>query len=35
VLSAIGQCLKDQYDVLATPVPARLAVLVRQLEVQK
>jgi hypothetical protein len=35
VLSAIGQCLKDQYDVLATPVPPRLAVLIRQLEAQK
>jgi hypothetical protein len=35
VLSAIGQCLKDQYDALATPVPARLAALVRQLEAQK
>jgi hypothetical protein len=35
VLSAIGQCLKDQYDVLATPVPLPLAALVRQLEAQK
>jgi hypothetical protein len=35
VLSAIGQCLKDQYDALATPVPPRLAALVRQLEAQK
>jgi hypothetical protein len=25
VLSAIGQCLKDQYDALATPVPPQLA----------
>jgi hypothetical protein len=35
VLSAIGQCLKDQYDALATPVPPQLAALVRQLETQK
>jgi len=31
VLSAIGQCLKDQYA-LATPVPPQLAALVKQLE---
>jgi len=35
VLSAIGQCLKDQYDALASPVPPQLAALVRQLETQK
>jgi hypothetical protein len=35
VLSAIGQCLKDQYDALATPVPPGLAALVRQLEAQR
>ena len=33
VLSAIGQCLKDQYA-LATPVPPQLAALVKQLEAQ-
>jgi len=34
-LSAIGQCLKDQYDTLATPIPPHLAALVRQLETQE
>jgi hypothetical protein len=34
-LLAIGQCLKEQYDTLATPVPRHLAVLVNQLEMQK
>jgi hypothetical protein len=34
-LSAIGQCLKDQYDAFATPMPPHLAALVRQLERQK
>jgi hypothetical protein len=34
-LSAIGQCLKEQYDALATPMPRHLAVLVNQLEMQK
>ena len=34
-LSAIGQCLKDQYDALATPMPRHLAALVEQLEMQK
>ena len=34
-LSAIGQCLKDQYDALATPIPPHLAALVKQLETQK
>jgi hypothetical protein len=34
-LLAIGQCLKDQYDALATPMPRHLAVLVNQLEMQK
>jgi hypothetical protein len=33
-LSAIGQCLKDQYDALATPIPLHLAALVKQLETQ-
>jgi hypothetical protein len=33
-LLAIGQCLKDQYDALATPMPQHLAVLVNQLEMQ-
>src|ERR1700746_1547995 len=27
-LSAIGQCLKDQYDAVATPIPSHLAALV-------
>jgi hypothetical protein len=35
VISAIGQCLKDQYDGLATPMSPRLAALVRQLELEK
>jgi hypothetical protein len=30
-LSAIGQCLKDQYDTLASPIPPHLAALVEQL----
>jgi hypothetical protein len=34
-LSAIGQCLKDQYDALAPPVPPHLAALVKQLETQE
>ena len=34
-LLAIGQCLKDQYDALATPIPAYLAALVKQLETQE
>jgi hypothetical protein len=34
-LSAIGQCLKQQYDALATPLPRHLAALVEQLERQK
>jgi len=34
-LSAIGQCLKDQYDALATPIPPHLAKLVKQLETQE
>ena len=34
-LSAIGQCLKDQYDALANPIPPHLAALVKQLETQK
>lgn len=34
-LSAIGQCLKDQYDALASPVPPHLAALVKQLKTQK
>jgi hypothetical protein len=28
---AIGKCLKDQYDALATPAPPHLAALVKQL----
>jgi hypothetical protein len=31
-LSAIGQCLKDQYDALASPLPPHLAALVEQLK---
>jgi hypothetical protein len=34
-LSAIGQCLKDQYDALASPVPPHLAALFEQLKTQK
>ena len=34
-LSAIGQCLKDQYDALATPVPPHLAALLKQVETQE
>jgi hypothetical protein len=35
VLSAIGQCLKNQYDAFAAPTPPQLALLVKQLETQK
>jgi hypothetical protein len=35
LLSAIGQCLKAQYDTPAASVPSRLAALVQQLEKQK
>ena len=34
-LSAIGQCLKDEYDALATPIPPHLDALVKQLEIQE
>src|SRR5262249_28278105 len=34
-LSAIGQCLKDQYDALASPMPRHLAALVERLETQQ
>jgi hypothetical protein len=34
-LSAIGQCLKDQYDALVPPMPPHLTALVEQLEMQK
>ena len=34
-LSAIGQCLKDQYDAVASPTPRHLAALVEQLETQR
>jgi hypothetical protein len=34
-LLAIGQCLKDQYDALATPIPPHLAALVKQPETQE
>ena len=34
-LLAIGQCLKDQYDAFATPIPPHLAALVRQLETRR
>jgi hypothetical protein len=33
--SAIGQCLKDQYDALASPLPRHLAALIEQLEKQR
>jgi hypothetical protein len=29
---AIGRSLRDQYEALATPMPSRLAALVKQLE---
>jgi hypothetical protein len=32
---AIGTCLKDQYDALATPAPPHLAALVEKLETQE
>jgi hypothetical protein len=35
VLLAIGQCLKDQYDALATTIPPHFATLVKQLETEK
>jgi hypothetical protein len=34
-LLAIGQCLKEQYDGLATPLPRHLVALVEQLEAQR
>ena len=34
-LLAVGECLKDQYEALAGPVPPHLAALVKQLEAQK
>jgi hypothetical protein len=34
-LLAIGQCLKDQYDAFAAPIPPHLSALVKQLEPQK
>jgi hypothetical protein len=34
-LWAIGNSLKAEYDVVATPLPSRLAALVEQLETQK
>src|SRR6185312_16855109 len=34
-LTAMGQCLKDQYDAVTTPMPAHLAALVEQLEMQE
>ena len=34
-LSAIGQCLKDQYDAIAAPIPPHLAALVKQLETRE
>jgi len=34
-LSTIGQCLKDQYEAVATPIPPRLAALVKQLKTQE
>jgi hypothetical protein len=34
-LSAIGQCLKAQYDALAAPIPSHLAALLKQLETQE
>jgi hypothetical protein len=34
-LLAIGQCLKEQYDALWTPMPRHLVALVEQLETQR
>jgi hypothetical protein len=34
-LSALGQCLKAQYDALAALIPPQVAALVEQLETQK
>jgi hypothetical protein len=34
-LSAIGRCLKDQYDALASPIPPHLAALVKRLGMQQ
>jgi hypothetical protein len=34
-LSAIGQCLRAQYDALAAPIPPHMAELVEQLETKK
>jgi hypothetical protein len=34
-LSAIGQCLKDQYDALAAPVLPHIAAFVERLNTQK
>ncbi len=34
-LSAIGRCLKDQYDALASPIPQHLAALVKRLGMQQ
>ena len=34
-LLAVGQCLKEQYDALRTPMPRHLVALVEQLEMQK
>ena len=31
-LTAIGQCLKDQYDALARPIPPHPAALIEQLK---
>jgi hypothetical protein len=31
-LLAIGQCLKEQYDALASPIPLHIAALVEQFE---
>jgi hypothetical protein len=34
-LSAVGQCLKDQYEAVATPIPPHLAALIKQLKTQE
>jgi hypothetical protein len=34
-LSAIGQCLKDQYDAAVPPIPPHLAALAKKLETQR
>jgi hypothetical protein len=34
-LLAIGECLRDEYDAVGSPIPPHLAALVKRLETQK